>query len=78
MGASKEVRGAAAVAATFSGRARAAQLALVDGAAGLVWARQGRPQVVFDFTITSGRIVQISMVADSQRLRHLDVVILDD
>src|SRR5213593_1837753 len=49
-GASSEVRGAAAVAKTFSGRARAAQPALVNGAAGAVWAPGGRPRVVFGFT----------------------------
>ena len=37
MGASEEVRGALAVAKKFSGRARAAQPALVNGAIGLVW-----------------------------------------
>ena len=37
-GASGEVHGAAEVAGTFSGRARAARPALVNGAAGLVWA----------------------------------------
>jgi hypothetical protein len=42
-GASREVRGAAAVADTFSGRARAAQPALVNGAVGLVWAPGGKP-----------------------------------
>ncbi len=42
-GAAKEVRGAPAVADTFSGRARLAQPALVDGAAGAVWDPGGRP-----------------------------------
>src|SRR5205814_4509024 len=42
MGSSTEVRGAPAVAKQFSGRARAAQPALVNGAAGLVWAPGGR------------------------------------
>src|SRR5437660_9139515 len=50
-GASREVRGAVAVADTFSGRARFAQPALVNGAAGAVWAPRGRPRVVFGFTI---------------------------
>ena len=50
-GAQAEVRGAAAVADTFKGRARVAQLALVDGAVGAVWAPGGRPRVVFGFTI---------------------------
>jgi RNA polymerase sigma factor (sigma-70 family) len=77
-GASREVRGAAAVAGTFSGRARVAQSALVDGAAGAVWAPGGRPRVVFDFTIAGGRIVEIDLLADPERLRQLDVAILTE
>jgi RNA polymerase sigma factor (sigma-70 family) len=78
MGASREVRGAAAVADTFSGRARLAQPAMVDGAVGLVWAPRGRPRVVFGFTITGGKVVEIDLVADRERLRQLDVAVLDD
>src|SRR5437588_645109 len=47
-GIAEEVRGAAAVAETFAGRARAAQPALVDGAVGLAWAPGGHPKAVFD------------------------------
>jgi len=78
MGAAADVRGAKAVAETFAGRARAAQPALVNGAAGLVWAAGGRPRVVFGFTITSGKIVAIDLVADPERLRQLDLVVLDE
>jgi RNA polymerase sigma factor (sigma-70 family) len=78
VGASAEVRGAAAVADTFLGRARFAQPALVDGAVGAVWAPGGRPRVVFGFTITDGRIVAIEIVADPERLRRLDLAVLDD
>jgi RNA polymerase sigma-70 factor (ECF subfamily) len=63
-GASREVRGAAAVAGTFSGRARAAQLALVNGAVGAVWAPGGRPRVVLGFTVRGGKVVAIDLVAD--------------
>jgi RNA polymerase sigma-70 factor, ECF subfamily len=77
-GASKEVRGAAAVAKTFSGRARAARPALVNGAAGAVWAPGGRPRVVFGFTITRGKIVAIDLVVDPERLRRLDLAVLDN
>ena len=77
-GASKEVRGVAAVAETFSGRARAARPALVNGAVGLVWAQGGRPRVVFGFTITSGKIVEIELIADPERLRQLDLALLED
>jgi RNA polymerase sigma factor (sigma-70 family) len=78
MGASREVRGAAAVADTFSGRARAAQPALVNGAAGLVWAQGGRPIVVFGFTITRGKIAEIELVGDPERLSQFDLVVLAD
>jgi RNA polymerase sigma-70 factor (ECF subfamily) len=76
-GASEEVRGAAAAAATFAGRARAAQLALVNGAAGAVWAPGGQPRVVFAFTITRGKIVAIDLIADPARLRQLDLAVLN-
>jgi RNA polymerase sigma-70 factor (ECF subfamily) len=46
-GAEAEVRGAAAVATTFAGRAKAARLALLDGAPGLVWTHRGEPRMVF-------------------------------
>ncbi|MGZ5352734.1 MAG: sigma-70 family RNA polymerase sigma factor [Actinomycetota bacterium] len=76
-GASREVRGAAPVAQTFSGRARAARPALVDGVPGLVWAQRGTPQVVFGFTIERGAIVAIDLIADPERLRTSDLVLLD-
>src|SRR5258706_5550907 len=77
-GAASEVHGAADVAQQVSGRARVAQPALVDGAVGAVWAPGGRPRVVFDFTITRGKIVAITILADPERLRQLDLAILDD
>jgi RNA polymerase sigma factor (sigma-70 family) len=77
-GADAEVRGAAAVARTFTGRAKAAQPALVDGAAGAVWMHSGEPRVVFDFTVTEGRISGITLLADPDRLDRLDLTILTD
>jgi RNA polymerase sigma factor (sigma-70 family) len=76
-GAEKEVRGAAAVATTFAGRARTAQLALVNGAVGAVWAPGGRPRVVFGFAISNGRIIGIDLIADPARLSELDLSILE-
>jgi len=78
MGSAKEVRGAAAVAGTFSGRARVARLALVNGVVGAVWAPGGQPRVVFTFKISGGKIVRIDLLADPERLRQLDVAILND
>jgi RNA polymerase sigma factor (sigma-70 family) len=77
-GASEEVRGVAAVAGTFSGRARAARPALVDGAPGAVWAPGGRPRVAFGFTVTSGRIVRIDLLADPERLARLQLAEVGD
>jgi RNA polymerase sigma factor (sigma-70 family) len=75
-GAPGEVRGAPAVAGSFAGRARVARPALIDGAAGAVWAPGGQPRVVFRFTFGRGRIVAIDILADPQRLRDLEVVVL--
>jgi RNA polymerase sigma factor (sigma-70 family) len=77
-GAAAETRGAQAVAATFSGRARAAKVALIDGVAGLVWATGGRPRVVFSFTFTGGKITAIDLLGDPAMLGKLDVVTLPD
>ncbi len=78
MGSSAEVHGAMAVAGTFSGRALAARPALIDGVVGIVWAVKGRPKVVWDLTISHGKILHIDMLAASDSLDHLDLTILDD
>ena len=67
-GAEAEVRGAAAVATTFAGRAKAARLALLDGAPGLVWTHRGEPRMVFAFTVVDGRVIGIELIADAARL----------
>ena len=77
MGSPAQTRGAAAVAGTFSGRALAAQPALVDGAVGVVWAVEGRPKVVWDFTIAGGKVVHIDMLAAPASLDDLDLMILE-
>lgn len=68
--------GANAVAEVFSGRAKAARLALVDGVPGVVWTYAGEPRAVFDFTVVDGRIVQIDLVMDPEHLGRLDVEVL--
>jgi RNA polymerase sigma factor (sigma-70 family) len=78
VGALSEVRGAAAVASSFSGRARAAQPALLNGTAGAVWAPGGQPRVAFSFTITDGKIVAIDLVADPEHLGRLSVAVIGD
>ena len=75
-GAVPEVRGAGGVAEHFSGRAQAAQLALLDGGAGLVWVVAGQPKVVFDFTVVGGRITRIELLADPGLLREMAVEVV--
>jgi RNA polymerase sigma factor (sigma-70 family) len=77
VGASDRVRGADAVAQTFSGRARAAHLALIDGQPGAVWAPAGKPRVVFRFSFDDDKITAIEMLANSARLDELDLVLLE-
>jgi RNA polymerase sigma factor (sigma-70 family) len=64
LGAPAESSGAAQVAGFFLGRASEAQIALVNGDAGAVWAPGGRPVVAFDFTIIVGKITAINLIAD--------------
>jgi RNA polymerase sigma-70 factor (ECF subfamily) len=73
-----EVLGAREVAAAFVGRAHGAQLALLDGVPGAVWAARGRPLAAFSFKITGDKIVGIEMIGDPDRLEQLEVVLLDD
>jgi len=64
-------RGAAAVARTFAGRAQTAEVALIDGLPGLIWAPGGRPRVVWQFEISDGRVAQIVSIADRERIDQL-------
>jgi RNA polymerase sigma-70 factor (ECF subfamily) len=64
------------VAARFSGQAQAAQVALIDGVPGGVWAAGGRPIIVFGFTVRDGRVVEIELIADSERLGRLQIEVL--
>lgn len=68
-----EIRGREEVAKRTQGRARAAQLALVDGDVGLVIALVGKPRMVFDFVIEDRRIVEISLIADAASVQALDL-----
>jgi RNA polymerase sigma-70 factor (ECF subfamily) len=80
VGAPTEVRGAPAVAKNalaFSGRARFAQVGLVNGVPGIVVAPRGRLLTVLRFAIRHSRIVEIDVVADPQRLRQLNLGVVN-
>jgi RNA polymerase sigma factor (sigma-70 family) len=71
-----ELQGAQVVAEQFAGGAQAAQLALIDGVPGAVWAPRGTPRVVFGFTIRNDKVVEIALVADPERLSGLTIELL--
>jgi RNA polymerase sigma factor (sigma-70 family) len=60
-------------------RAGRSQLALVDGAVGVVFAPGGRLQAVLTFTVSAARrITAIDVMADPDRLRRLRLAMLPD
>ena len=80
-GASAVVRGAREVAAralTFARLSPFVRPALVNGAAGVVVAPRGKPFSVMGFTVAGGQIVEIDAITDPERLRALDLAVLDD
>jgi RNA polymerase sigma factor (sigma-70 family) len=79
-GTPRVLRGAATVAGqalSFSALSEFARPALVNGAVGIVTARRGRSLSVMGFTVSGGRIVEIDVLADPERLRELDLTVLE-
>jgi RNA polymerase sigma factor (sigma-70 family) len=75
-GASRLIRGARAVAGgalSFSRFAPFARPALVNGAAGVVTVREGQPLSVMGFTVVHGKIAEIDVLADPERLRQMEL-----
>ncbi|GAA0423736.1 DNA-directed RNA polymerase sigma-70 factor [Acrocarpospora corrugata] len=58
-------------------RVRFTEPALVNGSVGLVMAARGRLRVVLGFTIAADRITEIDVIANPERLRLLDLAVLD-
>ena len=69
-------RSPAAGAMEFAALAISGQPALVNGAAGLVAAPEGHPFSVLGFTVAGGRIVEIDVLADPERLQTIDFSVL--
>jgi RNA polymerase sigma-70 factor (ECF subfamily) len=74
------LHGAAAVASQalmFSRMARSTSLpVLVNGSAGVVSSSGGAALAVMGFTIVDGKIVEIHILADPERVGHLDLTVL--
>ena len=77
LGSLAEIRGAAAVAETFKGRAQAAKPALVDGALAVAVIFGGRLRIVLRLTIAGDKIAEVEAVADAERIGGFDVEVLD-
>ena len=76
LGAQSEVRGAAAAAEVFLGRARR-QAGACQRGPGAGVAPRAQPRVVLDFNISNDKIVAIVLIADGDQLRKLDITILE-
>ena len=76
-GAPALLRGAPTVAraaVAVSARGLVVRPAVVNGVAGVVsWLRDGRPFSVMAFTVVHGKIVEIDVLADPERLARLDL-----
>ena len=77
LGSLAEIRGAAAVAKTFKGRAQAAKPALVDGAMAVAVIFGGQLRIVLRLTIAGDRIAGVEAVADAERIDAFEVEVLD-
>jgi|SRR5215813_12195149 len=78
----REIRGAenwARGAVVFSRVAQlgSAQLAVVDGAVGIIVAPRGRLFRVLRLKMKGGKIVEANIIGDPERLRQLDLAVLD-
>jgi RNA polymerase sigma-70 factor (ECF subfamily) len=65
------------VAQQFNGSAQAAQIALLDGVPGGVWIGGGRPVIAFAFTTRDGKVAEITLIADAERLEQMSIEVLD-
>ena len=76
MGSLPEIRGAAAVAEVFKGRAQGAKPAMVDGALGAAVVLGGQLRILLAITIQDDRISAINAIADPDEIKTFDVEVL--
>jgi RNA polymerase sigma factor (sigma-70 family) len=77
----REFRGAAnwarGATAAFSRFAPVVQPAVVNGTVGLVIAHEGKLSRALTFTVANGKITQVEIITDRDRLQQLDLSVLD-
>jgi len=61
-----------------AGGARGAQLAIIDGLAGFVWAPAGRMRGAVEFVVANDRVVALRVTGDAAHLETLDIVPIED
>jgi len=66
------------VTAAFPRYARFVQPALVNGSVGLVMAPGGKLSRAVRFTVANGKITKVEIIADRDRLKQLDLSLLDE
>jgi RNA polymerase sigma factor (sigma-70 family) len=77
---SRYIRGAEAVASSamsFRHLAQYGRALLVNGEPGAITIRDGEPLSLLAFTVVGGRIVEINVLSDPERLRSLDLTFLE-
>jgi RNA polymerase sigma-70 factor (ECF subfamily) len=75
----RELTGASTWARQFIALSRglgSVQLALVDGAIGLIHAPQGRLSRVLAFTVADGKVARVEVIGDPARLAALEIAVL--
>src|SRR6185437_11366319 len=77
LGSLAEIRGAAAVAGTFKGRAQAARPALADGTMAVAVIFGGRLRIVLRLAFAGDRISGVEAIADAARIGDMDVEVLE-
>jgi RNA polymerase sigma factor (sigma-70 family) len=82
-GASREIRGArnwakGAIAFSRQVAMEDAQPMLVDGEVGVVWAPRGRVQRVLRLSIAEGKIAEVEIIGNQERLRELELAVLGE
>jgi RNA polymerase sigma factor (sigma-70 family) len=78
---SRELRGAAVVAdnaLAYAGLGLEMRQVVINGVAGVVTFRDGQPFSIGAMTVRGGKIVELDILADPERLRQLDLAILGD
>ncbi|HEY0494162.1 MAG TPA: sigma-70 family RNA polymerase sigma factor [Kutzneria sp.] len=73
---SARMSGARTVATAFSGKARGALPALIDGNVGAVWMYKGKVMGLFVFTVEDDRVVGLELVNDRERVASAEVEVL--